>query len=103
MRKRTKSREFALQILYQIDITSLNYQDVLDIFWKSHSEENIFEEVKKFTEDLVKGVVENLSEIDKKIAQYATNWELKRMAVVDRNILRITSFELLFREDIPPK
>jgi N utilization substance protein B len=56
-----------------------------------------------FSSQLVQGVAENLEKIDKKISEYATNWRLERMAYVDRNILRLGSYELLFREDIPPK
>ncbi|MFA5118891.1 MAG: transcription antitermination factor NusB [Candidatus Omnitrophota bacterium] len=103
MRKRTKAREFALQILYQIDITRDQYEATLNNFWQAHSEDEIDDDVCQFTGELVKGVIENLGLIDEKIAQYAANWELTRMAVVDRNILRLTGFELLFRDDIPPK
>ncbi len=103
MRKRTKAREYALQVLYQLDITHDSHEASLESLWQSLAEENIYEEVKTFTRELVKGVTDNLETIDKKIAQYATNWELKRMAVVDRNILRLACYELLFREDIPPK
>ena len=103
MRKRTKAREFALQVLYQTDITHDSYDVSLNNFWQAHSEENIEEEIKKFTDELVKGVTENLEVIDARIAQYAANWQLKRMAVVDRNILRMGCFELMFRDDIPFK
>ncbi len=103
MRKRSRSREFALQILYQIDIARDNYDAALDNFWQAHSEENIEEEMKNFTAELVRGVAQNLSVIDAKISQYAANWKLERMAVVDRNILRMSCFELMFRDDIPPK
>ena len=103
MRKRTKAREFALQILYQMDITGDTYELSLDNFWQAHTEDNIEESIKNFTAEAVKGVAQNLSEIDSKIAQYATNWQLSRMAVVDRNILRLGSYEVMFRSDIPPK
>ena len=103
MRKRTLAREFALQVLYQTDITHDGYDISLNNFWQAHSQENIEEEIKKFTDELVKGVTEKLEVIDKNIAQCATNWQLKRMAVVDRNILRIGCFELMFRDDIPFK
>lgn len=105
MRKRTKSREFALQILYQMDISGDNYEVSLDNFWQARAQikEKIEEEVKSFTHQLVKGVADNLEKIDAKISQYATNWQLKRIAVVDRNILRLGGFELMFRDDIPPK
>jgi len=103
MRKRTLAREFALQVLYQIDITHDSCDISLNNFWQAHSEENIEEGIKKFTDELVKGATVNLAAIDAKIVQYATNWQLKRMAVVDRNILRIGCFELTFRDDIPFK
>lgn len=103
MRRRTRSREFALQILYQMDITHDSNDICLSNFWQRNAEEKIEADIKDFTAELVKGVSENLEGIDKKIEQYATNWELKRMAVVDRNIIRMSCYELIFRNDIPPK
>lgn len=103
MRKRTRAREYSLQVLYRMDITTDNYEVSLNNFWQSNAEHQIEEEVKNFTSELIKGVAENLETIDAEIARYAANWQLKRMAVVDRNILRLGCFELMFREDIPPK
>lgn len=103
MRKRTRSREFALQLLYQLDITRENPALSLDNFWQHQEQEGIDDELKEFTARLVKGVIQNLELIDEKIALYATNWQLERMAVVDRNILRMGGFELICCEDIPPK
>lgn len=91
-----------MQILYQMDITRDKLSDIWDGFWFSCDEE-IDEAVKDFTRDLVQGVTDNLAAIDLKISQYAKNWELERMAVVDRNILRLGGYEILFRKDIPPK
>jgi len=103
MRKRTRAREFALQVLYQIDITRDSAQAALDNFWQAQRQEDISREQQEFSSSLVKGVADNLDCLDQKIAQYAANWQLKRMAVVDRNILRLSGYELLFRPDIPPK
>jgi transcription antitermination factor NusB len=103
MRKRSQSREFALQILYQIDITRESSDQVWDSFWTTSDETDADEAVKDFARNLVKGVADNLSAIDLKISQYAKNWELERMAVVDRNILRLGAYEILFCRDIPPK
>ncbi len=103
MRKRSQAREFSLQVLYQMDVTGDSYESALSNFWQAHLEDGISEDVRKFTEELLKGVSINLKAIDSSISQYATNWQLKRMAVVDRNILRLASYELLFRTDIPPK
>ena len=90
-------------MLYQADITRGNWQDILNNFWESNEQENISAELKGFSEELLKGVVEHIQEIDEKISKYAANWRLERMAFVDRNIMRLGCFELIFREDIPPK
>ncbi len=103
MRKRTLAREYALQVLYQLDITSDAPENALDNFWSNLKDERIDAGLKEFSSSLVRGAMENLEEIDQKIARYAANWQLKRMAVVDRNIMRMGCFELLYREDIPPK
>lgn len=103
MRKRTQAREFALQILYQMDITRDSYDVSISNFWQARIEKEIDQQIKDFTSELVRGTTDNLEKINAKIAQYATNWQLKRMAVVDRNILRMGCYELIFRDDIPPK
>lgn len=102
MRKRTKAREYALKILYQIEMTKDDSDTALASFWgREEAEHN--ESVKEFTGQLVGGVTGNIKDIDAKITKYATNWQIDRMAVVDRNILRMATFEILYLEDIPPK
>lgn len=101
MRKRTLAREYALKILYQKDIMDRPIELITDLFWKN--EEEVSAEVKDFASRLVYGVKQHLEEIDQKISQYATNWQLKRMAIIDRNILRMGVFELYYASDIPPK
>lgn len=102
MRKRTKAREYALQLLYKHDLTrEPPGNGGLESFWAEQGEPS--QEVKGFTEELVQGTLKYLEPIDKKIASFATNWELKRMAMVDRNVLRMSSFELIYLEDIPAK
>ena len=63
----------------------------------------ITDEIKEFSNFLVKGVAKNKDVIDSLISKYATNWQIQRMPTVDRNILRLATFELLFAEEIPPK
>ena len=103
MRKRSKGREYVLQMLYQVDITGGNWEEILKNFWESKVAEDISEDLKNFSAGLLQGVAEHLQEIDSQIKKYAANWQLERMAFVDRNIMRLGCFELLFREDIPPK
>jgi len=104
MRRRSKAREFALQILYQMDITRDEPDLSLANFWQARTEEEeVKEDIKKFSAELVKGVADNFKVIDEKVSGYATNWQIQRMAVVDRNIMRMSCFELMFLPDIPPK
>ena len=100
MRKRTKAREYALQLLYQLDIRPADRQQVFEEFWKLA---NPMDEVRIFATQLVDGAMANRPEIDALIASHADNWDIKRMAVIDRNILRLGAFELLHAADVPPK
>lgn len=103
MRKRTKARELALQILYQADVTNVDVADLISGFFGMEANTNEEPVVRDFAVDLARSVSEKLSFLDERISKFATNWQLDRMATVDRNILRLAAFELLFREDIPPK
>ncbi len=97
--KRRKAREYALQILFQMDFTEKNIdRRDFEEFWSDKSERK---DVKEFTEGLVRGTLDNLGEIDGMIERVAENWLLKRMAAVDRNILRFAVYEILYRKDIP--
>lgn len=101
MRKRTKAREHALKVLYAIDITGGDPEKCVEAFWKDNDEPDM--EVKEFADAVVLGFCKNRELIDKVITEHTTNWQLKRMAVIDRNVLRAAAYELLFREDVPPK
>lgn len=100
MRKRTQAREYALQILYQIDVRKDPGDKILVDFWKNIEAEP---EVSDFAAKLVIGSIKNKKKIDEVISKYASNWKMSRMAVIDRNVLRIATYELLFCDDIPPK
>ena len=102
MRKRTQSRECALQILYQTDISDCDLNEVLAGFWASRTEPEI-PEVRNYAESLVKGTREKIKEIDQLIERFAENWEMKRMAYVDRNILRLATYEMVYSGEIPIK
>ena len=101
MRKRTQARDWALKILYQSDITKRTIEQSADYFW--NSEESPDPEIQEFSKRLVLGVQNNLADIDSIISKYATNWQIKRMAVIDKNILRLGVYELKYASDIPPK
>ena len=100
MRSRSKARAVALSLLYQIEISKVDFRQALQDYSENYPQK---QGVIDFFSLLVEGVITNMSSIDTLIKKYVKNWAIKRMAVIDRNILRIGCFELLFSEDIPPK
>jgi N utilization substance protein B len=97
--KRRRAREYALQLLFQLNLTGDELsEDVLQEFWEGSSEDP---DVKEFTHNIVSGTREHLERIDSIIKKAAENWSINRMAVVDRNILRAATYELIYRPDIP--
>lgn len=100
MRLRSQAREIALCLLYQIEISKIDFSQASQNYLENFPQK---QEVIIFFSLLVKGVLKNLEYIDSLIRKHVKNWEITRMAVVDRNILRIACFELLFLKDIPPK
>lgn len=124
MGKRHEARERAVQFLFQYDLNPApDLEEALNHFWDSQQTAAIAEDkgdatwgekkdlppptadeaaIRLFAEPLIRGTLEHRAVIDEKIKFYAKNWELPRMAVVDRNILRLAIFEMLHRDDIPP-
>ncbi len=100
MRKRRKSRECALQVLYQWNITKQEAIKALSQFQEHFSSDG---EADEFLKRLVLGVLEHRQELDRLIEQYSENWRLDRINIIERNILRMALFELLYCEEIPPK
>ena len=97
--KRRKAREHALQVLFQLDIRKEKPSAaILKHFWAEYKPDD---EIKDFAEEIVRGTFKHLLKINKLIHQCAKNWSLDRMAVVDRNVLRMAIYEILYRIDIP--
>lgn len=98
--KRREARQDAVQILYQFDLNpNLTVISAIEAFKNSFTDGK--PEIDPFTERLVKGVVENLKEIDRRIEEASKNWRTNRMPAVDRNILRIGAYELCYCDDVP--
>jgi transcription antitermination factor NusB len=102
MGRRRKAREVALQFLYQLDQHGdLDHPAAHEAeFWARHP---VDDETRAFATALVHGATSRHAEVDALITQYAENWDLDRMAVVDRNILRLSVYELLDHPTVPPK
>ncbi len=95
---RRRGREFALQVLFQLDLQPQEISRTLDGFWP---ERNASEEVRRFADRIVRGTMAAREAIDAILSSHALNWRITRMAVVDRNILRIALYEFLFEEETP--
>ena len=100
MGNRRRARELALQALFYMDI---NQQFSHELFERFSSNFEPPQKLLPFLEKLVRGVLDIQPELDAMIERYSMNWKIRRMACVDRNILRIAAYEMLFCEDIPPK
>jgi transcription antitermination protein NusB len=93
MGTRRKSRELALQMLFQADLGRQTGDDVRRTFWKER--DNVETDVRGFAEDLFRVALDRTGEIDTLIENHAEHWRMERMAAVDRNILRAAVAELL--------
>ena len=100
MKKRTRARELALQFLYQLDLRGDDLLPEAKSFVRGEERDS---ETVRFALRLVQGTVDHRTEIDRTIQGVAQNWNISRMAVVDRNVLRLATYELLHCDDIPPK
>jgi len=100
MKKRTRARELALQFLYQLDLRGPEILDEAKRFFRAEEEDK---SAREFAAQLVEGVVAHRAELDQVIRGVAQNWEITRMAVIDRNVLRMAAFELFHCLDVPPK
>ena len=100
MGNRRKSRELAMQVLFYIDMSQNDSNELLDRFCENFKPST---KVLSFFLKLVRGVLEARSDIDKIIERFSDNWKLSRMSCVDRNVMRIAVYELLCCDDIPYK
>ena len=88
-------------MLYQVDIRHADPTQAIEEFWQAEAQ--VADDVKRYANQLVEGTLQRLADIDGVISAHADNWDLKRMAVVDRNILRLGAFELLYLDGVPAK
>ena len=99
MGKRREGREVAVQFLVFCDLNQGSGTASAEGFWELRPASKAIQD---FALDLVSGVLKHRAETDERIGRYAENYELHRLAVVDRNILRLAIYEMLYRNDIPP-
>jgi N utilization substance protein B len=93
---RILARTVAFQVLYQNDMNPDSRQELIDDFLESELPEH--DEIYKFTRKLINGVEEKQKEIDTKLSQVTHNWSLERMTSIDRNILRLATYEIFYMD-----
>lgn len=108
MGQRRRSREVALQILYGMEMTGYSPDEAVSSYYEflitnEDKDSSALLLIRPFTERLVNGVYLHRHEIDEALRAASEHWRLDRMPVVDRNILRIALFEMLYCPDVPPK
>jgi transcription antitermination protein NusB len=99
MGTRRKARELAVQLLYQHDLAKMDPEEGMRLFWEYFP---VDMEAREFCTQLVLGTLDRLAVIDDLLSEASENWSLNRMSVVDRNILRLATYELVDRPEIPP-
>lgn len=100
MHQRRKAREVTLQVLYALDVQEIGPQEAMNLFWANFDAPA---EARKFSSFLIEGTWENRAQIDELISGNSENWTIARMSRVDKSILRMAVYELLYCQDIPPK
>ena len=106
MGQRRRSREVALQILFEMEMAGHAPEEAIGLYYQlfdDGDEPGVPFDVRPFAEEIVRGVNLHRVEIDGMIGSASEHWRVARMSVVDRNILRIAIFEMLYCPDIPPK
>jgi len=98
MGTRRKGREAALQILYMADACNIPTEHAARLFWGSLAQD---EDGRDFATELLLGYQQNIEQVDETIRGVSEHWRMERMSVVDRNILRLSTFELLAEPSIP--
>jgi N utilization substance protein B len=99
MGARHSGREAALQMLFQLEATAASADQTIELFWRTFDEAN--PDGRAYADAVVRGVAETTAELDKRIAAASQNWRLERMSRVDRNLLRLGTWELTNRQDVP--
>ncbi|HPJ95790.1 MAG TPA: transcription antitermination factor NusB [Syntrophales bacterium] len=100
MSHRRKAREVALKVLYSLDVINQDVERTIGLFWANFDAPD---DARAFSSLLIEGTWQKRDYLDELISRHSENWSLSRMARVDRNILRMAVYELLFCNDIPPK
>ncbi|MFS0722754.1 transcription antitermination factor NusB [Paenibacillus sp. 1P07SE] len=108
--KRRLAREIAIQSLYQMEMNDVNTADAVDMLIEEAAQENEIgadtgevDKIDAYVRELVGGVTGHRQAIDDLLQQFLTGWQVDRLSRVDRQVLRLACYEMVYRDDVPPK
>lgn len=108
--KRRLAREIAVSSLYQMEMNDVTAMEAVDMLMEEARSENEIEaefvdsdQTDSYVRELVSGVADNKAAIDDMLQQYLTGWQVDRLSRVDRQVLRLACFEIVYNNDVPPK
>ena len=106
------AREWSMQFLFQYDMTDMADRELsINAFLRqledtelfdSPADKKTFRKADRITRDMINGILDNVSEIDKTISEYSAKWTIERMDIVDRNVMRVAIYEMMFTQNVPP-
>lgn len=98
---RRQAREWVVQFLFQTEFNPEELDQALDDFWNDE-EKAPLDRDRNYVNEVIRGVIEQQLKIDRTIKRYTDNWDVDRLGVLDRIVLRVAVYEMLFRDDVPP-
>ena len=98
---RRQAREWVVQFLFQTEFNPEELDDALDLFWNT-DEKIALDRDRAYVNEVIHGVIEQQVKVDRMLKRYTANWDVDRLGVLDRTVLRVAIYEMLFRDDVPP-
>ncbi len=98
---RRQAREWVVQFLFQTEFNPEDLEQALNDFWND-KEKTPLDRDRSYVNEMIQGVIDQQLKIDRMIKRYTDNWDVDRLGVLDRTVLRVAVYEMLFRDDVPP-
>ena len=98
---RRQAREWVVQFLFQTEFNPGNIDEALTVFWDDE-EKTPLDRDRDYVNEVIQGVVAEQLKIDRTLKRYTKNWDVDRLGVLDRSVLRVAVYEMYFRSDVPP-
>ena len=98
---RRQAREWVVQFLFQTEFNPGNLDEALAVFWNDE-EKAPLDRDRDYVNDVIRGVITEQLKIDRNLKRYTKNWDIDRLGVLDRSVLRVAVYEMMFRSDVPP-